>query len=421
MATTRDALLSTDIRLSELDFWSGPLAEREKAFALLRSLPKPAFFPEPEQPVVPMGPGYHALVRHADVVEVSRRPADFRSAPIATTIEDLGADFAEYFGGTMINIDDPRHAKIRRIVSQAYTPRTIQRINDNVVASAAKIVDDLIEQGPSDFVEHVAARLPLTTFCTMMGIPEQYRDTVYRLSDLVVSGADPEYAPNGPAAWAGEVLASAKTLQELAQDLSRHRLAHPADDIVTTLSHANIDGERLTSTELGSFFILLVVAELETTRNAIAHGLHLLTEHPDQRALLMADFEKLISGAVEEILRYATPITWMRRTVSRDGVELNGQVFREGEKVVLFYWSANRDETVFADPGTFDITRNPNPHVAFGGSGPHFCLGAHLARHEITVMFRELLSRLPQLRSTGAPDRLVASFVNGIKRLPCEF
>jgi cytochrome P450 len=182
---------------------------------------------------------------------------------------------------------------------------------------------------------------------------------------------------------------------------------------------ANIDGEQLTSAELASFFILLVVAGNETTRNALSHALMLFTEFPEQRALLLADLDGRIGGAVEEIVRYASPVMFMRRTVTRD-YTMNGQDYRAGDKVALFYYSANRDEAVFADPERFDITRSPNPHVGFGGAGPHFCLGAHLARRELTVMLRELLSRVPGI-TAGEPDRLLSSFVNGIKRLPCEF
>ena len=190
-------------------------------------------------------------------------------------------------------------------------------------------------------------------------------------------------------------------------------------DVVSALVTANIDGEQLTSAELASFFILLVVAGNETTRTALSHALMLLTEFPEQRALLLADLEGRIGGAVEEIVRHASPVLFMRRTLTRD-YTMNGQDYREGDKAVLFYYSANRDEAVFADPERFDITRAPNPHVGFGAPGPHFCLGAHLARHEITVMLRELLTRVPDI-TAGEPDRLLSSFINGVKRLPCEF
>jgi methyl-branched lipid omega-hydroxylase len=182
---------------------------------------------------------------------------------------------------------------------------------------------------------------------------------------------------------------------------------------------ANIDGEQLTTAELASFFILLVVAGNETTRNALSHGLILFTEHPEQRALLLADLDGRLEGAVEEIVRYSSPVLFMRRTLTRD-YTMNGQAYRAGDKVVLFYYSANRDEAVFAEPERFDITRVPNPHVGFGAAGPHYCLGAHLARRELRVMLRELLTRVPDI-TAGEPDRLLSSFINGIKRLPCDF
>jgi len=419
MTYAPETMQLADVQLSEWEFWQRPLSEREDAFALLRRLKAPAFFPEPVQHISPMGPGYYALVRHADVVEASRRPTDFRSTPISTTIEDMQPAFAEYFG-SLINMDDPKHAKIRKIVSRAFTPKMISRFQDQVHAAAAEIADGLADRGPCDFVANAASRLPLTVICNMMGVPVQERESVFRLSNLIVGGADPEFAPAGHQQWAADLLGAGQALQDLVADLSRQRRDHPGDDLVTALCTANVDGEQLTIEELGSFFTLLIVAGNETTRNAIAHGLILLTEHEDQRALLAADPEARMAGAVEEIVRYSTPNVWMRRTVDHD-TDLNGLPVKAGDKLVLYYWSANRDEAVFTDPLAFDITRSPNPHVGFGGPGPHFCLGAHLARQEMSILFRQLLQRFPQIRAAGPPDRLVASFVNGIKRLPCEF
>jgi cytochrome P450 len=216
------------------------------------------------------------------------------------------------------------------------------------------------------------------------------------------------------------LLLAGQALADLVTGLAADRAPGQTDDLVSALVTANIDGEQLTSAELASFFILLVVAGNETTRNALSHGLMLFTELPEQRALLLDDFEQRIAGAVEEIVRYSSPVIFMRRTLTRD-YGMNGQDYREGDKVVLYYNSANRDESVFADPERFDITRSPNPHVGFGAAGPHFCLGAHLARRELTVMLRELLTRVPDIAAAGEPDRLLSSFVNGIKRLPCSF
>ena len=399
-------------------FWGLPLADRAAVFARLRAEERRRFYPEPVVPFGDKGPGFYALVRHADVVEVSRHPEVFCSRRGATNIVDLPPDFNEYFG-SMINMDDPRHARLRRIVSRAFSPRLIAKFEDDVRRAAVTIVDDLLATGPCDFVPNVAARLPLKIICDMMGIPGHQYEMVLANSNIILSGSDPEFLSHDLDEAVVQILGAGQSLAELVTGLAADRVQVPADDLVSALATANIDGEQLTSAELASFFILLVVAGNETTRTALSHALMLFTEFPEQRELLLADFENRIEGAVEEIVRYASPILFMRRTLTRD-YTMNGQAYREGDKVVLYYYSANRDEAVFADPGRFDITRSPNPHVGFGAAGPHFCLGAHLARRELTVMLRELLTRVPAI-TAGEPDRLLSSFVNGIKRLPCQF
>ncbi|WP_435889197.1 cytochrome P450 [Streptosporangium canum] len=404
-----------DIDLSDIAFWERPMAEREAAFALLRAQAAPLRFAEPEISFALPGPGYYALVRHADIVEASRTPEVFSSGRGSTAIHDLGPEFSEYFG-SMINMDDPRHARLRRIVSRAFTPKMIKQFEADVQVEATRIVDDLIVRGPGcDFVTEVAAKLPLKIICDMMGIGPEHYQTVFDASNIILSGGDPEFIQDVSRA-AELLLGAGQRLQDLVVSLA----AEGGDNLITSLTSANIDGEKLTMQELGSFFILLVVAGNETTRNAISHGLHLFTENPDQRALLLADLDGRLPGAVEEIVRLASPVAWMRRTVTRDH-EMNGHLYRKGDKVLLFYWAANRDEAVFADPYRFDIQRTEGPHVGFGGPGPHFCLGAHLARREITVMFRELFTRIPQIHSVGEPDRLRSSFINGIKHLDCDF
>ncbi|MQA87607.1 MAG: cytochrome P450 [Streptosporangiales bacterium] len=399
-------------------FWVRPLPEREAAFSLLRQYRPVPFYPEPDLGWLEPGPGYYALTRHEDIVEASRQPEVFSSAKGATSVADTPEDFLEFFG-SMINLDDPRHARLRRIVSQGFTPRMIKKLEDDVQRAAALLVDDVIDRGECDFVTEIAARLPLKIICDMMGVPERDYDFVFDRSNVILGSQDPEYIPEG-----GDVptvlLTAGAELSEMVQELARHRVANPTDDLTSALVNANIDGEQLTTQELGSFFVLLVVAGNETTRNAISHGLWLLTQHPDQRDLWASDFEAYAPTAVEEIVRVASPVIWMRRTLTRDH-ELNGHRFAEGDKVLLMYWSANRDETIFDDPYTFDITRSPNPHVGFGGPGPHYCLGAHLARREITVMFRELLRRVPDIHASGEPSRLQSTFINGIKHLPCTF
>jgi cytochrome P450 len=363
--------------------------------------------------------GYYALLRHADVAEASRNPELFSSAAGATSMIDLPVEFNEYFG-SMINMDDPRHARLRRIVSRAFTPKMIRKFEDDVQRTAAEIVDELLVTGPCDFVQHVSARLPLKIICEMMGIGDQHYAMVLKNTNIILSGADPEFISEDVNEAVTQLLTSGQELAELVTGLAEQRQADGGDDLVSALATANIDGEQLTPAELASFFILLVVAGNETTRTAISHSLVLLTEHPDQRELLLADLEGRIGPAVEEIIRYVSPVIWMRRTLTRDTV-MNGHAYREGDKTVLVYQAANRDETVFADPDRFDITRSPNPHVGFGSAGPHFCLGAHLARREIKAMLRELLTRVPDIRTAGEPDYLLSSFINGIKHLPCEF
>jgi methyl-branched lipid omega-hydroxylase len=406
------------IDLSANEFWGLPLPERAAAFAVLRTQPQPPYFAEPESPFAEPGPGYYALVRYADVVEASKNPQVFSSAQGATSIPDLPVEFNEYFG-SMINMDDPRHTRLRRIVSRAFSPRLIAKFQEDVQRAAAEMVDDLLATGPCDFVANIAAKLPLKIICDMMGIPDSQYEMVLANTNIILSGADPEFIGEDLDQVVLQILGAGQALADLLTGLAATRAEAPAGDLVSALVTANIDGEQLTAAELASFFILLVVAGNETTRNALSHGLILFTEHPEQRALLLADLEGRLEGAVEEIVRYSSPVLFMRRTLTRD-YTMNGHEYRAGDKTVLFYYSANRDEAVFADPDRFDITRSPNPHVGFGAPGPHYCLGAHLARRELTVMLRELLTRVPDI-TAGEPDRLLSSFINGVKRLPCQF
>jgi methyl-branched lipid omega-hydroxylase len=410
----------SDINLTDWDFWARPIPEREHAFQLLREHGTPTFYEEPILSFAAPGPGYYALVKHADILEASRNPEVFCSGDGgATNIVDMPPEFVEYFG-SMIGMDDPRHARLRRIVSRAFTPKMIKQFEADVDAAAEQIVDDLLRTGPGcDFVKEVAARLPLKIICDMMGIPDTEYQFIFERSNIILGGADPEFVGDDMNEIATKLLTAGMELQQLVQDLAAHRLDKPTDDLISALVNANIDGEKLTAQELGSFFILLVVAGNETTRNAISYGMRLLTVNPDQKRLWLEDIDGLAPGAVEEIVRLASPVNYMRRKATRDYV-MNGHQYRKGDKVVLFYWSANRDESVFTNPHRFDILRDPNPHVGFGGPGPHFCLGAHLARREITVMFRELLRRVPTIEA-GEPKLLLSSFINGTKHMECRF
>ncbi|MET8988305.1 cytochrome P450 [Nonomuraea wenchangensis] len=412
--------LSTDVDLSHIPFWALPQAERMDAFRRLRALDHPVFVREQAVPFVGGGPGYYALVRHADVTEASRNAAVFSSEPCSNSIPDMPRWLSVYFG-SMINMDDPRHARLRRIVSRAFTPRILAKMEEDLARAAAEIVDRAVEEGPGDFVTQIAARLPVRVICDMMGIPAEYHDMVLRRTNVILGNADPEYTGLSPdfgrlnvARGLAKLLHAGFSLNRLAARLGDERRKRPTGDLVSLLVNGE---ERLSSQELGSFFILLVVAGSETTRNAIAYGLKLLTDHPEQRELLLANFDGHIVAACDEIVRYATPVIQFRRTLTRDH-EMNGTAYKKGDKVLLFYNSANRDEAVFDHPDTFDITRDPNPHVGFGGPGPHYCLGAHLARREMTVMFRELFTRLPGIRAAGEPDFLLSNFINGVKHLP---
>ena len=395
--------------LADARFWALPEADRLATFARLRQLDAPVRFGT--------GPAaFHALVRHADVVAASRQPELFLSGPGVTTPEP--ARWVRLaFGDSMVNLDDPRHATLRRIVSRAFTPRLLAKIDDDMRRVAATIVDDVLARRPEDFVSSVAAQMPYRVICQMMGIPAPDQARILAVIDRATGDIG---VARRRLRVPGRSLRALLDLHRVIARIGRQRRAEPTDDLISALVTADVDGAALNSRELGSFFSLLLVAGVETTRNAIAHGLALLTDHPEQRELLLSDPDARMGGAVEEIVRLSSPIIQFRRTLARDH-EVGGEVLPAGGKVVLFYVSANRDETVFADPDTFDITRSPNPHVGFGGGGPHFCLGAQLARREMDVLFRELYGRLPGLRSVGPPELVPSSFDNRVRRLRFTF
>ena len=404
------------LRWDDPEMWIG--LDREAVFAAMRAHHPVLWCDEPEIPGFGQGPGFWSLSRYADIMEVSRNPQRFVSGQ-GTTIPDMPMEIAEFFG-SMINMDAPRHTRLRLIVNRAFTPKRVAQIDDQVQAKAEAIVAAVAAKGECDFVPEIAAKLPLEIICDMMGIPPSEYQRVFELTNIILGAGDAEYTPDFMALMNASV-----ELSQMAQELGRHRLEHPADDLTTALMMAEVEGEdgsiqRLSAEELGSFFILLVAAGNETTRNAISHGMYALTTHPDQRQALAADFEAAIPGAVEEIVRWATPVIHFRRTATEDCV-VGGQEIKAGDKVVMWFSSANRDDAVFDDPYRFDIARTPNEHVGFGAGGPHFCLGANLARREITVMFRELFRSLPDIEITGEPDYLQSSFIHGIKRLPCAF
>jgi cytochrome P450 len=380
------------------------------------------FFAERPVPGFPAGPGFWAATRHEDVWSASRNPALFTSGS-GVNIPDYPPGIAEFMG-SIINMDDPKHFRLRSIVSKGFGPKEVARIEGYVREKASAIVDRMLERFPDgecDFVAEVAAPLPLEVICEMMGIPESDYAQIFAWTNVILGAGDPEIGGIDADTAMERLLGDVLGLFSYAQSLGQSRLDHPTDDITSVLMHADVDGQRLTTEEFGSFVILLVVAGNETTRNAISHGLKLLTDHPDQRADWFANWDEVTKSAVDEIVRYATPVIHMRRTAAAD-TELGGQTITAGDKVVLFYNSANRDERVFTDPYRFDVRRPLQPQQAgFGAGGPHFCLGANLARREIAVMFDELRRRVPNLRATGEPAYLQSDFINGIKRLPCSW
>src|SRR5499427_2308022 len=403
--------------IAEPAFWHQPLSTRMARFASLREhgpFTRTPFL----DPVTGEEGEFFAVTRYGEVVEISRRPLDFCSGRGSTAINDMRSDAMEFFGSFIV-MDDPRHARQRGIVARAFTPGKLQELLDSVERICAEVIDGICERGEVDLVEAVSEPFPLLVICDMMGIPRSEFSTVLQATNVILGAGDADRL-GGREDVFGALLEAGMQLTHLMNELAEHRRAHPADDLTTALVHNDLGEDMLAPHELAPFFILLAVAGNDTTRTAISLGMHLLGEHPDQRAIWQSDLEGTTPSAVEEIVRAASPVVFMRRTATRD-VRLSGHDFHEGDKVVLFYGAANRDPRVFPDPERFDVRRDPNPHLGFGGPGPHFCLGAHLARREITVMFRELFRRLPDLEVVGAPAYLSSNFINGIKHLPCEF
>jgi cytochrome P450 len=404
-------LSADDIKLGYPDIWARP--DRDGMFAKLRAERPVAFHEEMQFLEFPKGPGFWSLVRYDDVVRASRDNETFISGR-GTNIGDLPTEMLEFFG-SMINMDAPRHTKLRKLVNRGFTPRMVGSLEETVRTEARRIVERVVPMGGCDFVQEIAGPLPLKIICDMMGIPESDNRRMFELSNTILGIGDPEYGVSMDV-----LMAAAIELSQYATALGEERTAHPREDITSVLMQADIDGDRLTSAEFASFFILLVVAGNETTRNAISHGMKALTDFPAERKRWMADFEGVAPTAVEEIVRWATPVIHFRRTVTRD-VEMGGQTIRAGDKIVMWYTSANRDERAFVDPYRFDVTRTPNDHLGFGGGGAHYCLGANLARREIKVMFEELFRRLPDIRVVGEPDKLFSGFIHGIKRMRVEW
>jgi cytochrome P450 len=415
--TTRQGT-SADV-LDDLDWWTRPVAERDALFAWLRARNPRPFVPELDLSGNPRGGGFWALTRMDDIREVSRRPDDFCSGQ-GINIFDQPPRLKDY-RGSIIDMDNPEHARIRRIVSRGFAAKSLEAMRTDVERAAREVVGSVAGNGECDFVTDVAALLPLRIVNNMMGIPRSEEKFIFDQTNVIMAASDPEYVTDQtPRGVAHAVMAAGERLAELLRGLAEDRIKEPRDDLITVLVAATAE-ENLTPAELASFFILLVGAGNETTRNAIAHGVLALTQFPEQRALWRGDPDAHTERAVEELVRWASPVLHMRRTVTRDGVRLGDQEFAEGDKVVLWYRSANQDEDYFTDPTAFDVTREPNPHVTFGSAGPHHCLGANLARLELAVAFRTLFQLLPDIRAVGSPQPLRSNFLHGIKHLRAEF
>ena len=402
-----------DVELGSWDFWALDDEVRDGAFATLRREAPVSLHQEFVQDGFGHGRGHWAVTRYDDVFHASRHPEIFSSAS-GIVIGDQTPELAEYFG-SMIAMDDPRHTRLRNIVRSAFTPRVLARIEDSVRDRARRLVAQMVADHPDGNAELVAALagpLPLQIICDMMGIPEEDHQKVFHWTNVILGFGDPEIAADFD-----EFLTVAMNIGAYAAALADDRRGRPGEDLTTSLVQAELDGERLTSAEVASFFILLVVAGNETTRNAISHGVLALSRHPEQRDDWWSDYHAVAPTAVEEIVRWASPVAYMRRTVTST-TQLGGVDLEAGDKVSLWYGSANRDDAKFNDPWTFDVRRHPNPHLGYGGGGAHFCLGANLARREITVAFEELHRVIPDVAATGEPARLHSAFIHGIKRLP---
>jgi cytochrome P450 / NADPH-cytochrome P450 reductase len=360
------------------------------------------------------GPGYWAVTRHADVARVSRAPELF-SAHAGTTmiVEPPIPAFLALQQLQMLNMDPPQHTQLRLIVNRAFTPKAVTRLTETIEAHCTAIIDKICEQGECEFVSDAAAELPLLVLCELLGVPPTDRGLMFDWSNRLIATADPEYGMN----FADFNLAC-RELATYASELSEFRRSTPGDDVWSSVVHAQVDGRSLSTTELEMFFQLLVIAGNETTRNTLSNGVIALASFPDERALVVEDLA-LVSSAVEEILRWVSPVIRFRRTAMTD-TELGGKTIHKGDKVVVYYPSANRDELVFDEPNQFDVRRRPNDHLAFG-AGPHFCLGASLARMELKSMFAEILSRIPDFELVSDPTRVQSTFINGIRELPLQF
>ena len=357
--------------------------------------------------------GYWVVTKHKDVKEISKH-SDVFSSQEKTALprypEGSTGEQVETGSLVLLNMDAPRHTHLRKIISRGFTPRAVERLREDLDQRAHDIAKSAAAAGAGDFVEQVSCELPLQAIAGLLGVPLEDRKKLFDWSNQMVSDDDPEFAHYDNRNAATELIM-------YAMQLAAVRAEQPGEDIVTKLIEADVDGHKLTDDEFGFFMVLLAVAGNETTRNSITHGMIAFTEHPDQWELFKRERP---ATAVDEIVRWATPVTSFQRTALRD-YELSGVQIKKGQRVVMSYRSANFDEEVFDDPFTFDILRDPNPHVGFGGTGAHYCIGANLARMTIDLMFNAIADHLPDLSSAGTPDRLRSGWLNGIKHWQVDY
>ncbi len=361
----------------------------------------------------PDGDGFWCITRHADLITVNRDYEVFSSAEHGILIPDLGPE-GDMVREMMLYMDPPRHTRYRLLVNKGFTPRMIGLIEEGLRTKARLIVDNVIDRGECDFVVDIASELPLQAIAELMGVPQEDRHKIFDWSNRMIGIDDPEFEGDRDSGTeaAGELYMYANTL-------AAEKRKDPREDIISKLLGAEIEGDTLSETEFDMFFLLLSVAGNETTRNATAHGMRALMDNPEQFEKLVANPD-LLPSAIEEILRWATPVMHFRRTALRD-YEIGGKQIKAGDKVIMWHISANRDETVFDDPFAFDIERSPNEHIAFGGGGPHFCLGANLARMELRLVFDEVIRRMPDMRPNGDTEYLRSNFIGGIKHMPVKY
>jgi cholest-4-en-3-one 26-monooxygenase len=414
-------MTSSALTVPEIDLSQVNLLDRDRFqsgvphewFAYLRRHAPIAHHAEPD------GPGFYVFTRYDDVVAIGRDPAHFSSDAHrggVTPMEELSREQSEQTrysdeGQMMLTMDPPAHTRHRRLVNRGFTPKMIGLLESHIREVAAGIVRDGVDKGEVDLVVDMASELPLIVIAELMGIPAEDRGRVFHWSNQLIGNEDPEFTTSRE-----QIRQAFTEMFVYAQELADRARREPKDDIITKLLSSDVDGDRLSEMDFNLFFELLSVAGNETTRNAIAHGVHAFIEHPDQYHRLASD-PALIDAAAEEILRWASPVLYFRRNVIQD-FDYRGVQLRAGDKVSIWYVSANRDEDVFADPFSFDITRDPNPHVAFGGGGPHHCLGANLARMEIRVFFSEFVKQVGRIEALGPPSYLRSNFIGGIKHLP---